>query len=516
MALRDPARSWRGISRREFLELSVASATTAALGISPRAARADPAGAPGRVVHVQHPDATSWDFATGWYGDHVDQAIVDAMLERGVMELAGVGSPATAWAQIIPGYVPGQKIAIKVNLNNARSCDDADNAIDASIEVVNALVRGLLTIGASPSDVRVFEAVRTLPYRFLDGCLYPGVEFYSGSTDCGGLHASFVSGDPDAAVQFTAPGLPSKRICDVVIDSDYLINVPLMKTHTGAGVTLGFKNHFGTIERPGHLHPWAFLDRAEYSPAYSPLVDIHRNPHILQKTVLVVGDGLFASTSGQAGTPTPWISYGNRSPNSLFLSQDPVAIDCVMYDQLAAETPLAPGSDDYLSIAGDLGLGIFEHATEGAYVFIDYRPVMLTACDDGVDNDGDGAADYPADVGCANPESDVESPQCSDGIDNDGQPGTDFDGGEWVLGAGNGDPNGPDPQCVGKSWRNNEALYRSSYPCGLGAEVALLLAPLFWLWTRRTIQPPEGPGTSAPSVVNQSPANVLRRTAGGG
>ena len=42
------------------------------------------------------------------------------------------------------------------------------------------------------------------------------------------------------------------------------------------------------------------------------------------------------------------------------------------------------------------------------------------ACQDGIDNDGDGSIDYPADPGCASPTGSTESPACDDGIDNDG------------------------------------------------------------------------------------------------
>jgi hypothetical protein len=52
-------------------------------------------------------------------------------------------------------------------------------------------------------------------------------------------------------------------------------------------------------------------------------------------------------------------------------------------------------------------------------------------CDDGADNDGDGALDYPADIGCKNPTWSTENPQCSDGIDNadnDDPPLADWDG----------------------------------------------------------------------------------------
>ncbi|MGH3911351.1 MAG: hypothetical protein ACRDRM_11035, partial [Pseudonocardiaceae bacterium] len=47
-------------------------------------------------------------------------------------------------------------------------------------------------------------------------------------------------------------------------------------------------------------------------------------------------------------------------------------------------------------------------------------------CEDGVDNDGDGKTDYPADKDCDSPQDDSESPECSDGIDNDGDGKIDY------------------------------------------------------------------------------------------
>jgi outer membrane protein assembly factor BamB len=107
-------------------------------------------------------------------------------------------------------------------------------------------------------------------------------------------------------------------------------------------------------------------------------------------------------------------------------------------------------------------------------------------CDDGIDNDGDGYIDFhdgdgdglsdpPGDPACAQPLFDREETACQDGIDNDGEIGTDFDGGESILGPGNGDPAGPDPQCAGKPWLYLEAV-SGSFPCteaGIRAAVAV-------------------------------------------
>lgn len=88
-------------------------------------------------------------------------------------------------------------------------------------------------------------------------------------------------------------------------------------------------------------------------------------------------------------------------------------------------------------------------------------------CDNGLDDDGDGAIDYPDDEGCASTNSPTESPACSDGIDNDGDGGIDFDG----------DP--PDPQCgkPSQTWEERQG-------CGLGVELGLL-APLLGHLARR-------------------------------
>jgi large repetitive protein len=51
-------------------------------------------------------------------------------------------------------------------------------------------------------------------------------------------------------------------------------------------------------------------------------------------------------------------------------------------------------------------------------------------CHDGIDNDGDGAIDFPDDLGCTGEDDDTEdtlpSPQCKDGRDNDGDGKVDF------------------------------------------------------------------------------------------
>jgi hypothetical protein len=95
---------------------------------------------------------------------------------------------------------------------------------------------------------------------------------------------------------------------------------------------------------------------------------------------------------------------------------------------------------------------------------------VVTACSDGVDNDGDGLVDHPADPGCASASADLENPQCDDDLDNDGDGTMDWNGGPGGAPA--------DPHCT-QPWRNRE----TPSACGLGFELALLLPPLA-LWRR--------------------------------
>ena len=82
-------------------------------------------------------------------------------------------------------------------------------------------------------------------------------------------------------------------------------------------------------------------------------------------------------------------------------------------------------------------------------------------CDDRLDGDGDGLVDYPRDPGCRDPIAPREDPQCSDGVDNDGDGRIDWDG------AGVGDP---DPQCSdgrGRTARRRRAAADSARSCSV-------------------------------------------------
>lgn len=89
----------------------------------------------------------------------------------------------------------------------------------------------------------------------------------------------------------------------------------------------------------------------------------------------------------------------------------------------------------------------------------------VVACEDGLDDDGDGLIDYPEDPGCPHPRSDREDPPCDDGLDNDNDGAIDWDGSP------------ADPECS-TPWSGEGKA------CALGPELAAVL-PLLWLGRAR-------------------------------
>jgi len=321
----------------------------------------------------------------------VNQDVIDQMFDRGITELMGVPltSVAEAWSRLIPDYSAGKKIAVKINLNNTSSagCDSSTTAIDAIAQPINSVVRALKLIGVRDQDIIVYDAVRSFTQRLFDELTNQNIVIYD-LPGCFGNRSTWNSDDPNAIVNFSpASGdIPPQRTCDVLVEADYLINIPILKAHSGAGVTLSFKNHQGTIRLPYDLHGHIFV-HYPVTEAYNALVELNSNPQIRHKTRLIIGDGIYGSWRSQLSPPEPWSTFRNQSPCSLFFATDPVAIDCVMHDILKAErgAQQPSNSNRYLKLAADAGLGVFESGDPwqqpygSGYEKITYRRIEMSS-----------------------------------------------------------------------------------------------------------------------------------------
>jgi hypothetical protein len=217
------------VSRRQFLLGAATTGLALMLGHRGlRSAQAKRFGRPAasipanRVVHTHCSYATNWDYATGWYGDYVFQAGVNLMTDLGVMNLTGTATLADAWQAIIP-YVAGDKVAIKINLNNA-TCDDSDQVIDALPQPINSVIRGLKAIGIPEDHVWVYDVTHgwhngEMPARLVAKvtALYPGVQFHSNESGCSTALGYSAAELVHFSVPPGSPAIADRPICNALV-----------------------------------------------------------------------------------------------------------------------------------------------------------------------------------------------------------------------------------------------------------------------------------------------------------
>ncbi len=322
-----------------------------------------------RVVRVHTSTVSDWTGLDN-YWEHVNQEKVNAMVNAGVCNLTGKGTPAEAWHDILPNYVAGEGIAIKANFNNTMAGDSS--ALSNPIpHVFLPLLQGLLSRGVRQQDIWFYDVSRRIPSYFYAPIHtpYQNIKFYD-------LDHDEITYTLNAQVSIPAPGggVVIQNIPDPAARAKYLINVPIMRNHSSAGVTLGFKNHFGSIH-----HPWGFHELGQISDIPSVLRDLYKSPWFGPKTILTLGDGIFGALGQQDSAPRVWENTFGDYPKSLFFAKDPVAIDSVMADFLDAEWGNPEGSTDYLVLAQAAGLGTYEHVANPlanpSYTKIDYQLV---------------------------------------------------------------------------------------------------------------------------------------------
>ena len=321
-----------------------------------------------RVVRVHSNTVTTWTGSDN-YWEYVNQDRVNAMVNAGLCGLTGKATVAEAWQTLLPNYLAGEGIAIKANFNNTMSGDSP--ALSNPIpHVFLPVLQGLVTRGVRQQDIWFYDVSRRIPSYFYTPIhnAYPNIKFFD-------LSHEEITYTLNAQVSISAPGggVVVQNIPDQAARAKYLINAPIMRNHSSAGVTLGFKNHFGSIH-----HPWGFHELGEISSIPSVLRDLYKSPWFGPKTILTLGDGIFAALGQQDSEPSPWVIFGDDYPKSLFFAKDPVAIDSVMADFLDAEWGNLEGSTDYLVLAQAAGLGTFEHvanplANPSSYTEIDYQ-----------------------------------------------------------------------------------------------------------------------------------------------
>ena len=329
---------------------------------------------PGRVAWIRDPGAARWDGKTGewWDEANTNQASVDQMVSRCLQSVVGRRSDKQAWDALFrnfnqtrklgkAGYKPGEKVVIKLNQNQDRPPAWRSGQGMPSPQMVYALAYQLIKVAGVPGkDIVIYDASRYVGdpiYTKLRGNADPefqAIRFVVSPKLAG---SGRVEASPDMAnpIHFAQADLPVAYPPTCVTEAKYLINFALLRPHTMFGVTLTAKNHFGSTYfpdkggwTPAPLHNAGAKTRAVGT--YNCLIDLMGHRHLGGKTLLYMLDGLYPAEH-QGGKVMRFQSFDDGWVSSLFLSQDPVAIDSVGLDFLRNEpkaTQVRGNPDNYL------------------------------------------------------------------------------------------------------------------------------------------------------------------------
>jgi len=381
---------------------------------------------PGRVVWMWDPDATNGNCTNtsnengiidagddAWFmGINNNQPVIDSMIIKSLLGLTGSSNVSAAWDSVFrffnrnhgqgnTGYAAGQKILIKINETSAwgglasgrfnadlgRTDHLAVNDFISETDpfVVLSVVRQLVNEASVPEDmIYVGDPARNVYKEFFElwHNEFPGVHILGNNLihpeiNISGLGRTPVAVTSTDRVFFSdhgsvMPDAVSDKLFTIFDEAHYLINIPALKAHGTAGITLAAKNHFGSFTREWamHLHK-GLMDNVD-DPVrlgyglYRVQTDIMMHKLLGGKTLLIIVDGLYPGEDA-GGVPFKWTSvpFNNDWCSSLFMSLDPVAIESVCHDFLRTEYngPTIPesrpnwfGVDDYLHQAADSSL----------------------------------------------------------------------------------------------------------------------------------------------------------------
>ncbi|MFA6449090.1 MAG: DUF362 domain-containing protein [bacterium] len=283
------------ISRRVFIKS--AAKTVAGLGALPLigetalgadAAGAAAAGKDARVCLVQSKTPIV-------KGDEA-KAIFKRMLDEGVKNIANGGNVDKYWRA---SFKPDDRVAIKVNgFGYKGNCGSL---------LAGAICERLKGAGVKPENVVIYEnsdgSLKGSGYKInFDG---PGFRCY-GTDRVGHMEKAIKSGACEA------------RYTKILERCTALINMPTLKSHNMAGVTISLKNHYGSFSNPRDYHG------NDCDPF---IADINTADIIRNKTRLVVCDAVKVLFCGGPD----WVPAWTADFNGILVSADPVALDSIGY-----------------------------------------------------------------------------------------------------------------------------------------------------------------------------------------
>src|SRR5258708_918545 len=267
---------------------------------------------PGRVVAVNHPGCIT----SGVY----QAEPVRKMMEKGMTALTGAPAWTDAWRSF---FEKGDVVGIKVSpVGGAKLCSDAS--------VLACILDGLKEAGVTGSDVVVFNRYRQETFAAgIDKWVPQGVRMEFASEAYNDVQLDMDGYDPDHFMEMALvkpgenindPRYRRSYVCKVVARQiNKFINLPVLKHHQSAGVTIALKNmSHGMVNNvnPSHLTPTSNVCGI-FIPSVVSL------PVIREKTVLHICDTVKASYHG-GPSARPQYMWEHKT---MYFATDPVALD---------------------------------------------------------------------------------------------------------------------------------------------------------------------------------------------
>jgi len=255
------------------------------------------------------------------------------LLNQGVQRVTGAADPAEAWRDL---FKPSDVVGIKVNCIAGRR-------LSTHPEVVAAVVNGLKLAGIPERQIIIWDRLNRDLRR-------GGFEINVSGKGVQCIGNDAVGYDPNLRESGSVGSFFTNlltKYCTAVV------NVPVLKDHDLAGVTLGLKNFYGAIHNPNKYHD---------NNCNPYVAELYNHPLIREKVRLTVCDAILGQYHGG---PSYMRAYAWRY-NGLLIARDPVALDRVGADIIEAtrrEKGLAPLKEtgrepSHISTAGAVGLGV--------------------------------------------------------------------------------------------------------------------------------------------------------------
>jgi len=278
-------------SRRDFLKNCLAGAVV--LAGAPRktilgeAAEQTSAGLKSTVVIARDPMLRGPSTSA-------DSSRMMRLLDNAMQALFKFDHPVEPWNKLAR---PGDKVGLKVNALGGRG-------LSSNVQLVEAICERLQQAGIRAGDIVIWD-------RDTDELERVGFHV---STSGNGLQC-FGTDRVGFEEELVSYGSVGSRLSKILTrQCNVLINVPVLKDHDGAGVTVALKNMYGVIHNPNKYHP---------NGCNPYIADVNMLPEIRTKMRLTICDATTASFEGGPGYK-PQYSWKN---NALLVSQDPVALD---------------------------------------------------------------------------------------------------------------------------------------------------------------------------------------------